>query len=223
MGPDTVHAVAELEGEGLDDEELDDEELDAELDVAKIGAVHAHFGEVQDKVFGQAVISEAATGGKARDHHRLQLDLDVFDGVPACFAHGEQRVGEMRAVTTAEHQLGRTAVHEFIRLRSCTLTFPLPAPPPTWAVPLFNIPHDQERMSISLLCTLSFDSPVTPLSFRNMSTAISYQIYMFVRLVSGFPRVHPGSPNEQVELTSVEARAPWPADQLCRMARTFHS
>jgi len=50
---------------------------------------------------------------KAPDHDCLQLDLDVFDGFPARFAHGEQRVREMFAISAAEHQLGRTAVHEF--------------------------------------------------------------------------------------------------------------
>src|SRR5580704_4899371 len=65
-----------------------------------------------------------------------------------------------------------------VTLRSCTLTLPLPAPPPTWAEPLFDIPHDQPRMSISLVCVLSFDSPSTPSRLRDMSTAIILSFYL---------------------------------------------
>src|SRR6516162_11735922 len=70
-------------------------------------------------------------------------------------------------------RLGELLSTYLVKLRSCTLTLPLPAPPPTWAVPLFDIPHDQARTSISLVCTLSCDSPLTPSSCKNMSTAIA--------------------------------------------------
>src|ERR1700675_4605397 len=61
-----------------------------------------------------------------------------------------------------------------LSVRSCTLTLPLPAPPPTWAEELFDIPHDQPLISISLVCTLSLDSPVTLVILRKISTAILY-------------------------------------------------
>jgi hypothetical protein len=36
------------------------------------------------------------------------------------------------------------------------------------------MPHDQALMSISFVCTLSLDSPVTAVILRNISTAILY-------------------------------------------------
>src|SRR6516164_1600386 len=75
-------------------------------------------------------------------------------------------------------RLGELLSTYLVKLRCCTLTLPLPAPPPTWAVPLFDIPHDQARTSISLVCTLSFDSPLTLSSFKTISTAISLPFYL---------------------------------------------
>ena len=75
--------------------------------------VHAHLREIQIDVFGQAVVDMRTAGGDARDHHCLQLDLDVVDRIPAGFAHGELRVRVMGAIATGEHQLGRAAVYVF--------------------------------------------------------------------------------------------------------------
>src|ERR1700753_3892262 len=56
--------------------------------------------------------------------------------------------------------------------RSCTLTLPAPAPPPTWAEPEFDMPQLQARTSISPACALSTDSPLRAPILMNMSIAI---------------------------------------------------
>src|SRR5688572_32670990 len=40
------------------------------------------------------------------------------------------------------------------------------------SVPIWVAPHENDSISISSLCCLSFDSPFTSVSLRNMSTAI---------------------------------------------------
>ncbi len=102
------------------------------------------------------------------------LTLTYSTGVPPTLRTvSSARVGG--ALATAQHQFGRAAVHEFANRDVLDVDFaPAGTLRPKWAEPLFVIPHDQERTSISLVCTLSLDSPVTPSSLRNVSTAISY-------------------------------------------------
>src|SRR5262249_4403704 len=60
-----------------------------------------------------------------------------------------------------------------VKLTSCTLTLPAPAPPPVCAEPEFDMPQLQASTSISSLCVLSLASPLSSPILMNMSTAMT--------------------------------------------------
>src|SRR5262249_4230367 len=60
-----------------------------------------------------------------------------------------------------------------VKLRSCTLHLPAPAPPPTRAEPRLEMPQDRARPSISSLWTLSRDSPFSSPILMNISIAMT--------------------------------------------------
>src|SRR5215467_2629155 len=82
----------------------------------------------------------------------------------------------------------------FVNERSCTLTFPAPAPPPMWAAPDCDMPQLHDRMSISSLCLSSPDSPLIPSILMNMSTAMDRLLFLSLHVNSRQPFLSASAP-----------------------------
>src|SRR5262245_59187942 len=78
-----------------------------------------------------------------------------------------------------------------VKLTSCTLALPAPAPPPVWAEPEFDMPQDQASTSISSLCVLSFASPFRSPILMNISTAMTISSAAVWLLAAGVGRGQP--------------------------------
>ena len=62
----------------------------------------------------------------------------------------------------ARNSAGLALLSRMAKEKSWNATFPAPAPPPVWTVPLFVSPQIQDRTSIQSLCLLSMLSPGMP-------------------------------------------------------------
>src|SRR5690606_41434326 len=58
--------------------------------------------------------------------------------------------------------------------RSLNLALPIPPPPPVVMAPGCVAPHENDWMSVQSLWFASFDSPLAPSIFMNISTAIKH-------------------------------------------------
>src|SRR5687767_2292533 len=82
------------------------------------------------------------------------------------------------------NKVGEAELFRITKWKSCIETLPAPAPVPWEDAPNWDAPQENDSISTSPPCCLSFDSPFTSVSFRNMSTAICSSFYCYL-LVMG--------------------------------------
>ena len=109
----------------------------------------------------KTVLAARSSRRNRSDHDLFQFDLQVLERLFTRFPHHIVPREVLSVTTSLQASLGVELSTHFVRLMSWILTFPAPAPPPTWAEPLLVMPQDQARTSISFGWALSFDSPLT--------------------------------------------------------------
>src|SRR5262245_22303176 len=85
------------------------------------------------------------------------------------------------------NRVGEAELFRITKWKSFIETLPPPAPLPCDEVPSWVAPQLNDSISHSPGCPLSFDSPLTSVSFRNMSTAIGRYSRVLVVVRFGWP------------------------------------
>lgn len=70
------------------------------------------------------------TGSYRTDEYAFHLDLAVFDWFFTGFSYHQSRLWKMFTITAGEEQRCEALSIHFVKLRSCTVAFPDPDPPP---------------------------------------------------------------------------------------------